>query len=282
MRKDVACRPFLKYCGGKTQLLPELRARVPGKYGTYCEPFVGGGALFFALQPRRAVLSDANVELVDAYLAVRDRVSELVEILGDLAGRHSAEQYAAVRRQVPRDLGEAARAARTIYLNKTCFNGLYRVNARGEFNVPMGRQKKPLAPGSICDEANLRACSEVLQRTDVRAADFRQVVMGLRRGDFAYLDPPYQPTSKTSNFTRYTARGFKEADHGALLQALEWCRATGIKFLLSQAGLPATREAYEAAGMRVDVVRAPRRVNSKGSRRGRVDELLITPREGAR
>lgn len=282
MKKDIACRPFLKYCGGKTQLLPELRARVPGSYGTYCEPFVGGGALFFALQPRRAVLSDANVELVNTYLAVRERVGEVVEILRDLAGRHSTEQYAAVWRQVPRDLGEAARAARTIYLNKTCWNGLYRVNAKGEFNVPIGRQKKPLAPDAICDESNLRACSEVLERADIRAADFRQVVMELRRGDFAYLDPPFLPISRTSNFSRYTARGFGEADHGALLKTLEWCRATGINFLLSQAGLPATREAYEAAGMRVEIVRALRRVNSTGSRRGRIDELLITPGEVAR
>ncbi len=206
--------PFLKWAGGKGQLLPELLARLPRAFRTSHEPFVGGGALFFALAGRgripRAVLSDANAPLVDTYLAVRDRVDDAIAALR----RHpnDAAHFYRVRAQDSDDLSLAEKAARVVYLNRTCYNGLYRENRRGEFNVPFGQYMNP----TICDAQNLRACSRVLQDVEVLRADFTTVLDRARPGNLVYFDPPYHPVSRTASFTAYDQNGFDEWDHASL------------------------------------------------------------------
>jgi len=194
-------RPFLKWAGGKSQLLGGLRARVPKSYERYFEPFLGGGALFFSLRPAKGVLGDVNGEIVDCYTAVRDDVGGLVAALQN--HRYDAGHYYAVRDADPAKLSLVERAARTIFLNKTGFNGLYRVNRAGKFNVPFGRYAKP----SICNEENLRACSAALANVELVAGDFERVASRARAGDFVYFDPPYVPLSRTAAFTAYALAG---------------------------------------------------------------------------
>jgi DNA adenine methylase len=275
-------RPFLKWAGGKTQLLPELLKRAPAKWRTYYEPFLGGGALFWALRPPLAVLSDVNQELVSAYLAVQQDVAGLVRELESLFAGHCEVQYRAVRSE---EVGVGAlcrAAARTIYLNKTCFNGLFRVNSRGQFNVPMGRYAKPPA----CDADNLRACSALLRatvpgcagyaKTRVLCADFRLALANFGEGDFAYLDPPYAPVSETSNFTAFTAGKFGPAEHEALADLAIDLKRRGGHVLLSGSDTPESVALYESRGLRVEHVLARRNINSKGGGRGVVGEILVT------
>jgi DNA adenine methylase len=209
----VTPRPFVKWAGGKGQLLPELMARVPKRFNCYVEPFVGGGALFFHLQPEQAVLSDSNPELINLYVVIRDQVEELIEDLGQHV--YDREYYYRLRQvdRTPEYDGWSAveQASRLIYLNKTCYNGLYRVNSKGEFNVPFGRYKNP----TILDENTLRACHEALQGVDIECRDFREVWMDLGKGDFVYFDPPYVPVSATAKFDEYTQEAEAEAGAGA-------------------------------------------------------------------
>ena len=271
----VQARPFLKWAGGKRQLLPELLARVPAKYHTYHEPFLGGGAMFFALAPRIAVLSDANLELVRSYVAVRDKLPGLVKMLRELKRGHEEwglAHYREVRRRSPEPL--VGGAARLIYLNKTCFNGLYRVNKRGEFNVPMGKWKK--LP-EICDLPNLAACSRVLSgEVDLGHRDFRQSLLLPLAEDFVYLDPPYAPLSGTSNFTRYTTGGFGAADQVELAGMVADLKKCGVKILLSNAGTQEIRDLYPEPLFRVEEVRARRKINCQKGGRGDVVEYLIS------
>jgi len=278
----VEPRPFLKWAGGKTQLLPELRRRVPAKFRTYYEPFLGGGALFWALRPPLAVLSDANQELVAAYLAVQRDVAGVVRVLESLFACHSAEQYARVRAAGSGGDDSCRAAARTIYLNKTCFNGLYRVNSKGEFNVPLGKYAR--APK--CDADNLKACSALLRssvpgtrgyaKTRVLCADFRAALASFGEGDFAYLDPPYMPVSETSNFTAFTASKFGKAEHEALADLARDLKGRGGSVLLSGPDTGESVELYESRGLRVERVSARRNINSKGGGRGVVGEILVT------
>jgi DNA adenine methylase len=275
-------RPFLKWAGGKTQLLPELLKRVPTKFRTYYEPFLGGGALFWALRPPLAVLADLNQELVNAYLAVQRDVAGVVRELESLFAGHCGEQYGRVRAEGSGQGGPCRSAARTIYLNKTCFNGLYRVNSRGEFNVPVGRYAKPPA----CDADNLRACSALLRsavpgtrgyaKTRVLCADFRAALEGFGEGDFAYLDPPYAPVSKTSSFTAFTAVKFGPAEHEVLADLSLDLKRRGGHVLLSGPDTPESVALYESRGLRVEHVLARRNINSKGGGRGVVGEILVT------
>ena len=273
--RQIIAHPFVKWVGGKRQLLPELLRRVPAKYGTYHEPFLGGGALFFALAPRRAVLSDANADLAIAYLMVKTKLRDLVSALRDLKLGHLSgglEHYLQIRKD--NSSFPIERAARFVYLNKTCFNGLYRVNKQGEFNVPMGKWKK--LP-EICDEENLRACQTILRGdVDVQICDFRTSLLIPRRGDFVYLDPPYAPTSSTSNFTRYTKEGFGPTDQKQLAEMVRELKERGVKILLSNAGTQTVRDLYPEPLFKVEEVAALRRVNSKGGKRGNVVELLIS------
>lgn len=271
-------RPFLKWAGGKTQLLPQLRAAMPPHIQTYYEPFLGGGALFFALQREgrfeRAVLSDSNAELIAVYAQVRDEVEELIEALAVhqrkyRAASDRADYYYRIRGKRP-TCGVGA-AARLIFLNKTCFNGLYRVNSRGEFNVPHGSYVNP----KICDADGLRSAAAALQGVELRTADFAEAMAAAQVGDFAYCDPPYVPLSETASFTSYTAADFGPAEQQRLAAVAAEARGRGVDVLLSNSGHPEVAQLYREAGFRLETVEAARAINSNGAERGAVREYLI-------
>jgi len=261
--------PFLKWVGGKTTLLAELLRHVPPRatLRRYHEPFVGGGALFFAVAPRRAVLSDNNAELVHCYGQVRDDVHGVLDALA----RHVYEKahYQNIRALDPLHLPPAARAARFIYLNKTCFNGLWRVNRAGRFNVPIGRYTNP----RFHDPSALIAASQALKGVEIVHAPFEAALVRAAAGDFVYLDPPYDPVSATSSFASYTADGFTWDDQKRLARACIALNRRGVRFLLSNSATERVRELYR--GFEQRTVRAPRFINSKAGSRGRVAELLV-------
>jgi len=277
-----AARPFVKWAGGKrfvASALDELGLLPgPGMYKTYVEPFVGGGALFFRLRPSRALLNDANEELIRAYRAIKEDVGRLTSALAahEKAHNHvsSPDQeayYYSVRAQDPRFLAPVERAARFIYLNRTCFNGLYRVNSKGVFNVPIGRYANP----TICDPTRLQAAHYALQGASLRCGDFRLLGPLVERGDFVYCDPPYVPVSATANFTSYTADSFSETDqHDLALLAGEWAER-GAKVLLSNSDAPSVRKTYKRAGFQTTSISVPRAINSNGARRGRIAESVF-------
>jgi len=226
-------RPFLKWAGGKRQLLSELIRRLPSSYDRYFEPFVGGGALLFGLQPINANISDANPELINAYNVVRRQPADLI---AQLTQHENTKEYFLWMRALKCDeLTELERASRLIYLNKTCFNGLYRLNRSGQFNVPFGNYKKP----KICDARNILNCSQLLQNVNISCASFEITLESPRSGDFVYLDPPYVNT-----FTSYTATGFGMDMQIKLRDACDDLDRRGVRFLLSNSDVPATRELY--------------------------------------
>jgi DNA adenine methylase len=270
----VIPRPFLKWAGGKGQLLPELLLRVEqaGGFRNYHEPFVGGGALYFELVRLdrlrgTAYLSDTNPNLIEAYLGVRDHVREVIGLLRRHRARHGEEYYYAMRACVPPTLQE--RAARIIYLNKTCYNGLFRENRKGQFNVPFGRYKNP----GICDEPNLRAASKALQHAVIEVRPFDSVLTRARRGDFVYFDPPYHPLSKTASFTAYSKENFGEAEQRRLAEVYAKLARRGVKAMLSNSMTQLVRELYR--GSVIHEVLASRAVNSKAGRRGKIPEALV-------
>jgi DNA adenine methylase len=258
--------------GGKTALLPEILPRLPKKIKTYYEPFVGGGAVFFALAAEgrfeRAVIGDANMDLMRTYTALANEIDAVVNRLSEHV--YTSTHYYAMREHEPAAL--SARAARLIYLNRTCFNGLYRVNKAGKFNVPFGRYTNP----TICDEENLRAVSAVLHRRGVQigAADFEVTTTGAKSGDVAYFDPPYVPVSTTSNFTAYSAGGFGPNEQMRLRDVAKRLVDRGVHVLLSNSDTPLVHALYK--GFKIEKVEAPRRINSKGGKRGNVGELFIS------
>ena len=272
---EAAARPVLKWAGGKGRLLGELLGRLPGDFNgrraTYHEPFIGGGALFFALAGRgrlgHARLSDANPSLIDVYLALRDCVDEVVAVLRGHV--YERDHYYRVRALRPGELSLPERAARVIYLNKTCYNGLYRENRRGEFNVPFGRYKNP----TICDEPNLRTAARVLQGVDIGNRPFASILDYAQAGDFVYFDPPYHPLSPTANFTTYDRHGFGPDDQRQLRDVFAELARRGVRAMLSNSDTPFVRELY--AGFRVEQLFAARAVNSKANSRGKVAELLV-------
>ncbi|MBI2376753.1 MAG: DNA adenine methylase [Deltaproteobacteria bacterium] len=269
----VLARPFLKWVGGKTQLLDQLLRLVPPSFRGYHEPFLGGGAMFFALarggrlDGARVELSDVNEELVDTYSAVRDRARAVVSELNQ--HRHDRAYYYEVRAQDPASLSPAARAARMLYLNRCGFNGLYRVNRKGEFNVPFGRYTNP----RICDEENILAASSALSRARVSFRDFEHVVEHAAPGDFVYFDPPYVPLSTSSSFTSYAKGGFGEPEQNRLAETFESLTRNGVYCMLSNSDAPWVRERY--SGFRVLPVLARRNVNSNPDRRGPITEVVV-------
>jgi len=274
-----AARPFLKWVGGKQRLVPELLARVPAGFERYHEPFLGGGALFFALRPKNAILSDINPDLVRTYRAVRDEVEGVIRLLRTFVLDRDREgclaHYLKVRKLVSTTLADHYCAARMIYLNKTCFNGLWRVNKKGEFNVPMGRSK---SPPTICDEDNLRACSRALRGVEILNAGFENV-LGRRLGksDFVYLDPPYVPVNVggTKSFTAYAKEGFGPEDQERLAEIVRVLRnKKHARVLLSNAGSKKVEELYE--DFRIEKVGMRRNINCKSGDRGEVLEYLIS------
>lgn len=264
-----AARPFLKWVGGKRQLLSELRRRVPSQFGTYFEPFLGGGALFFALCPPSAVLSDTNERLIRAYSGIRDGLDEVVARLRDMP--FSKEFFNELRaRQI--DVGrDVDVSAWMIYLNKTAYNGLYRVNRRGEFNAPFGRYDNP----TICAEENLRGCSQALKSARLRVEDFTAVLQRAVAGDFVYFDPPYLPVSTHSDFTRYTSLPFGFREHERLRDVALALKRRGVHVLLSNSSAPDVFRLY-ADHFKVETVSANRFVNSDPRKRGAVAETLIS------
>ena len=275
-------RPFLKWAGGKRRLLPEITAAFPERFGRYFEPFLGGGAVLLrmmAAHPGTAcIASDADRDLVVAYGAIRDDVEEVIELLRAHAERYASgdggggDYYYRVRAESPS--GDAERTARMLFLNRTCFNGLYRTNKSGKFNVPFGGYKNP----NIVNAAVLRAASDLLlsARPSITCSDFEEGVGGAERGDLVYMDPPYQPTSPTS-FTHYTRRDFGGGDLGRLAAACLALDERGCRVVLSNSDAPEVRRMFAAVGgrwryRRLSVSRA---INSDGAKRGGHSELLI-------
>lgn len=270
-RRRLGAAPFLKWAGGKSQLLADILARMPKSIeGTYIEPFIGGGAVFFELarQKRitRARLSDCNAELVTTYLAIRDRVDEVIEALAE--HKNDETHYYAVRAQDPTTLSPPECAARTIFLNRVGYNGLYRVNSRGLFNVPFGRYRNP----KICDAGALKRVSRSLSIADLSIADFEDSCSKAVAGDVVYLDPPYIPVSKTASFTSYSGR-FDENEHQRLVRVFARLVDVGAFVLLSNSDTKLSRSLYR--GFKIDTVNATRAINSRADRRGVVREVLV-------
>lgn len=269
----VPSTPFIKWVGGKGKLGHALAELMPSgvELMRHVEPFVGGGALFFSRQPQRALLCDINEDLVTTYRAVRNEVDRIIPHLKRLSEAHGPEHYYEIREQynARSHRSEAQRAAMFIYLNKTCFNGLYRVNRRGQFNVPMGRYTKP----AIADVPTLRAASAQLQRADIRCASFETLLSEARPGDFVYMDPPYEPMSRTANFTSYAQDGFSQDDQRRLRDVFRELDRRGAKLMLSNSDVPFIRDLYR--GYQVDTVMAARAVSCDASARGPVREVVV-------
>lgn len=265
--------PVVKWVGGKTKLLPELLARMPAKVDRYFEPFAGGAALFFRVAPARAVLSDSNPDLINLYRTLTINVAGVIRSLERHRAAHDETHYYATRaRWNNPDAAWPAheRAATFIYLNKTCFNGLWRVNRAGDFNVPIGRYSDP----PICVPDALRAAHAALSRADLRCGDYRAAVSEAGRGDFAYFDPPYDPLTPTSSFTSYTAGVFGRAQQAELADTARALVARGCKVMLSNSDTPFVRSLYR--GFQVDRVKCSRAINSDAAKRGEVDEVIVT------
>lgn len=273
--------PFLKWAGGKGQLLQTFERYLPPNFGTYFEPFLGGGAVFFHMVSRgritKALISDLNNDLINCYVAVRDNLEQLLARLKELQS-HSLDKkfYYEVARTRFNDIklgtgveGNADKAALLFYLNKTCYNGLYRVNERGDFNVPWGRYKNP----SIYDETNLRLVHEILNRPGVQilCADYHEAIKSAEPDDFIYFDPPYQPISATASFTAYTAQNFGWREQEELAEAFHELAMKGCRVMLSNS--PRVKELYRK--YRIERMKATRAISCIGNKRGPVQELLI-------
>lgn len=270
--KRLKVTPFVKWAGGKRQLLPRLAKFFPDKFETYVEPFVGGGIVYLALQPDRAILGDSSQELMNCYSIVRDHVDELVEALsGHQRYVLDKEYYYSLRQQNTALLDNVARAARFIFLNKTCYNGLYRVNRQGQFNVPFGKHERP---PKLYDEANLRAISQLVQNVELVVGDFSKTALLASVGDFVYLDPPYHRLSNANNFTSYSSDDFGENEHVRLAQIFETLERRGCNVLLTNSDTERVRELYK--GYAMESVPANRTINSKPAERGNFRVLLIS------
>jgi DNA adenine methylase len=266
-------RPFVKWAGGKAQLLPELEKMIP-QFNRYFEPFLGGGAMFFHLiQNTRftAYLSDTNKELTTTYKVVKYYVGNLIEVLDKHQEEYKKNPFQYFYRlRATQPNNDIDKAARFIALNKTCFNGLYRVNRKGEFNVPIGDYKNPV----ICDKTNLEKVSSALSKATIFAADYSNVTGNAKQGDFVYLDPPYDPASYTSNFTAYTIDGFGREDQVQLANVYRKLSYRGCFVLLSNSDTPFIGELY--CDFSIKEVTVQRAINCKGSKRAGHKELLIS------
>jgi len=272
-------KPFVKWVGGKRQLIPELLKYIPRNFNNYFEPFVGGGALFFELynlgilKNKKVFLFDINEELISAYKIIRDYPNELIEKLKEFKSKHNKEFYYQIRELDRTDnykkLNNIIKAARFIYLNKTCFNGLYRVNKKGYFNVPMGEYKNP----KILDENNILLVSEALQNTIIKHCDYKKVLEYAQKEDFIYFDPPYYPLNETSNFTSYTQEKFLEKEQIELFETFNILSQKGCFVLESNSDTKFIKNLYNK--FRIEKVFANRSINSKANNRGKITEVLI-------
>jgi DNA adenine methylase len=277
MSSNQLVKPFLKWAGGKRQLLPEIRRYLPQKFqGTYYEPFVGGGAVLFDYQPQKAVINDSNPELINCYEVIRDFLEDLIEKLREHQANHSEDYYYEMRgwdrqKGYPGSRSNIERAARIIFLNKTCYNGLFRVNSQGQFNVPFGRQKNP----NLFDEAVLKAINKYLNKKQVSILnkDFENALETAKKGDFIYFDPPYDPVSSTASFTGYDINGFNRKEQCRLKEVVDDLHARGCNFLLSNAYTDFIEDLYcDYQQIKISATRA---INSNGLKRGKVDEILV-------
>ena len=273
----IVARPFLKWAGGKSQLLSQYSELFPKTYRNYYEPFLGGGAVFFNLRPKRSFLSDINLEVINVYRCIRDQVDEIITQVHHHYLRHDESYYYDVRSRIDETAewfwvgNNVERAARILYLNKTCFNGLYRENSKGHFNVPIGRYKNP----SIYDPDLLRACAKQLKMVRIEPVGFEDVLRRARSSnDFVYFDPPYQPLNQTSNFTSYTRYSFGEADQIRLRDTFARLRDRGVHVMLSNSDCEFIRDLY--SGFNIHTIYASRHINSQGSKRGKITEVLVT------
>lgn len=270
---EIVAQSVVKWAGGKKGLLAALLPLVPDSVERYFEPFAGGAALFFALAsetPRRfkkATLADTNADLVALYQALKTDVEGLIDTLGQY--RYEETMFYATRDVDPATLDPVGRAARLLYLNKTCFNGLWRVNSRGKFNVPFGRFVNP----KIVDAPRLRAAAQTLRHATCKVGDFGRITKGAKPGDFVYFDPPYVPVSSTANFTAYGSAGFGPEQQARLVDELSRLKALKIRAVLSNADTPSTRALY--ARFSVRVVHMRRSINSATEKRGLAPELLV-------
>ncbi|HEU9925954.1 TPA: DNA adenine methylase [Streptococcus pneumoniae] len=274
--KKVTLQPFTKWTGGKRQLLPVIRELIPKTYNRYFEPFVGGGALFFDLAPKDAVINDFNAELINCYQQIKDNPQELIEIL-KVHQEYNSKEYYLDLRSADRDeridmMSEVQRAARILYMLRVNFNGLYRVNSKNQFNVPYGRYKNP----KIVDEELISAISVYINNNqlEIKVGDFEKAIVDVRTGDFVYFDPPYIPLSETSAFTSYTHEGFSFADQVRLRDAFKRLSDTGAYVMLSNSSSALVEELYK--DFNIHYVEATRTNGAKSSSRGKISEIIVT------
>lgn len=275
MSKNLLLSPILKWVGGKRQLLSEIIPLIDESCDNYVEPFIGGGAVLFRLQPKKAIINDYNTELINVYRTVRDDLDGLVALLKKHEKYNSSDYYYEVRaldRTPDFDkMSNSEKAARIIYLNKTCYNGLYRVNSLGQFNSPYGKYKNP----NIVNEVVLRAISKYLNGNEIsiRSGDYKDILNDIEKNSFVYLDPPYMPISSSSSFTGYTEGGFGYDKQVELKEECDKLNSKGVHFLQSNSDCEEIRELYKA--YRIKVVKANRAINSDAKKRGQINEVLI-------
>ncbi len=273
--KNIMLAPILKWLGGNRQLLTTINSLLPEKITTYVEPFVGGGALLFDLQPKRAIINDLNEDLINVYKVVKNNPEELLKLLEEHNEKNNEEYYYKIRaldRMNDYDsMSDVEKASRIIYLNKTCFNGLFRVNQAGQFNSPYGRYKNP----NIINKPVILAMSKYFNKNDIKIlnGDYKETLKNLRKGAFIYFDPPYLPISSSSSFTGYTENGFNEQNQKDLRDECDRLNNRGINFLLSNSDHPLIRDLYK--DYEIITVKARRSINSKGNKRGEINEVLV-------
>jgi DNA adenine methylase len=273
MAKNKLVAPFLKWVGGKRQIMPMIEQHLPKGIKSYIEPFIGGGAVLFHLQPKNAIINDFNAELVNVYNVIKN---DLENLIIDLHKHKNESRYfyeirALDRTEAFENLSDVERASRIIYLNKTCYNGLYRVNNSGEFNSPFGKYKNP----NIVNEPTLRAVNSYLNSNNIRIenTDYETVLKEADKNSFVYLDPPYHPVSDSSNFTGYIQGGWDKSDQIRLKEACDRLNKKGIKFMQSNSSVDFIKELY--SGYQIHIIKANRAINSDGDKRGEVEEVLI-------
>jgi DNA adenine methylase len=276
MEKNRLVMPVVKWVGGKRQLLDELTPLFPKHITSYCEPFLGGGAVLFSLQPSTAYINDINSDLIQMYEVIRDNVEELISILEEHQELNNEDHFYSVRdldrdKEEYKKMTKVRKAARIIYLNKTCYNGLFRVNNAGEFNTPFGHYKNP----NIVNAPILRAVNAYFQTANIviRSEDYKQAFPDIKKGTFVYLDPPYDPVSNTANFTGYAKGGFSREEQ---IRLRDWCdelNQAGIQFMLSNSATEFIKGLY--SDYNITIVKAKRAINSNAAKRGHVDEVVI-------
>ena len=274
-QKNILLSPVVKWVGGKRQLLNDIVPLIPKSYTTYVEPFIGGGALLFDIQPKKAIINDFNKELINIYKIVKTTPHELILLLEEHARLNSEEYFYEIRAldrsPLYEQLSSVEKAARIIYLNKTCYNGLFRVNQSGQFNSPYGKYKNP----SIVNMPVILAMSKYFNENNIHITDgdYKAALKNLKKGTFVYFDPPYMPISSSSSFTGYTENGFNEQKQIELKNECDKLNSKGIKFLLSNSDHPFLRELYK--DYEITTVSAKRSINSNASKRGEINEILV-------